>query len=88
MAIRYDVLAGRPKQDGGTFWHRVGTAFEAKDGGMNVYFDSLPLPGSEGKVSVIIRQAKDLREASGTAPRQPARQQQQAPQELDDSIPF
>lgn len=82
MANRYDILAPRTKQDGGTFWHRVGTAFAGRDGGMNLIFDSLPLPDKEGRVSCIVREAKDLRAASGTGQR-PAN-----PNEPSDSIPF
>lgn len=91
MTQRYDVSAPRKKKDGGTYWHRVGSAWQAKDGdGMNVEFDALPLPDAEGRVSVIIRPARDLREASGTPPRQsqaPARGGGRAA-DPEDSIPF
>lgn len=93
MTTRYDVTAPRSKQDGGTFWHRIGTAFEAKEGaGMNVILDSLPLPDKDGRVSFIIRPAKDLREASSVTPAPRARQAAaragggQVP--IDDNIPF
>lgn len=86
MSVRYDCLSPRPNKDGKVFWHKVGTAFESRDGGMQVYLESLPLPDKEGRVSFIIRQAKDLREASGTGSRREAPQRQAA--EIDDTIPF
>lgn len=90
MATRYDVLTARPKRDEGTWWHKIGTAFPGKDGaGMNVVLDSLPLPDKDGRVSFIIREAKDLREASGTAP--PRARQASASMAVDpinDDIPF
>lgn len=94
MAQRYDCLVGRPKNDGGTYWHRIGTAFEGKDGGMNVTLDSLPLQDKEGRCGFIIRAAKDLREASGTPRREPPQQRQAAPNGgsaaavINDDIPF
>ncbi len=58
MASRFDVLAPRKKKDGGTFWHRVGTAWQG-DKGINVVFDSLPLPDAEGRVSVSLFEPRD-----------------------------
>lgn len=90
MNKRHDVLVARPKRDEGTWWHKIGTAFDGKDGGMNVVLDSLPLPDKDGRVSFIIREAKDLREASGTAPRRaPAPQgASMGISPIDDQIPF
>ena len=51
MTKRFDVLSPRPGKDDKTFWHRVGTAWEG-DKGISITFDSLPLPGSDGKVRV------------------------------------
>lgn len=92
MNKRLDVLSPRPKREEGTWWHKIGSAFEGKDGGINVVLDSLPLPDEKGRVSFIIREAKDLREASGTSQRSaPPRQAQYASpanNPIDDSIPF
>lgn len=86
MATRYDILTPRKKynQDG-VWWHKIGTAFEGREGGMNCELDSLPVPDAEGKVKFVIREAKDLRAASGTG------QRQAPPRRADDegdSIPF
>ena len=83
---RYDILAPRPGKNERTFWHRVGTAFEAKDGaGINLIFDSLPIPGSDGTVKAIVRPAKDFSEATDQ-PRTPPRKA--TADGIDDDIPF
>lgn len=48
MSKRYDICAPRPKKDGGTFWARIGTAWEG-DKGIQLVFDALPLPDAEGR---------------------------------------
>lgn len=91
MTKRYDVLAPRKKRDGGTFWHRVGTAFEGEKG-INITFDSLPLPDAEGRVSVSLFEPRERdqsdrphrSEGQGAAPRQANRMDEV----LDDDIPF
>ena len=87
MTKRYDVCSPRPRKDSDKpYWHRVGTAFEGEKG-MNMVFDSLPLPDKEGRVSVFLFEAKEKGEASkpapqAGAPRRPARE------ELQDDVPF
>lgn len=80
MSTRWDVLSPRPKKDGGVFWHRVGTAFQGEKG-INLVFDSLPLPDTEGKVRVSLFEPRQKDSAGNT----PARPRQAA---LDDDIPF
>lgn len=80
MTKRFDVLSPRPGKDDKTFWHRVGTAWEG-DKGISITFDSLPLPGSDGKVRVSLFEPRE-KDASNTA----AKPQRRA--ELDDEIPF
>lgn len=93
MTTRYDILVGRPKQTEGQWWHKIGTAFEGKEGGMNCYLDSLPLPDKDGKVSFIIREAK----AKDDAPRSSAPQVRRTPNSatptngrapINDDVPF
>lgn len=55
---RFDVLTPRKKNDGGTFWHRVGTAWEG-DKGINIVFDSLPMPDADGRCSVSLFEPRD-----------------------------
>ena len=83
MAKRYDVCSPRPRKDSDKpFWHRVGTAWEG-DKGINITFDSLPLPDKEGRVSVALFEPreKQTREPQASAQR-PQRE------EMDDQIPF
>ena len=68
---RWDVMSPRKKKDGGTYWHKVGTAFQGSKG-VNIIFDSLPLPDAEGRVAVSLfepreRQAPPASQQSGTA---------------------
>lgn len=44
---RYDVCVPRPKKDGGTYWHKIGAAFDSEKGGFSIEFDSLPAPSAE-----------------------------------------
>jgi hypothetical protein len=63
VANRYDVLSPRPKKGSDKpFWHRVGTAWEG-DRGINIVFDSLPLPDAEGRVSVSLFEPRDNQQA-------------------------
>lgn len=69
---RYDLLSPRPKKDGGTSWHKVGAAFPRDKGGFSLVFDSLPLPDKEGRVSLMMWEAKqrdDGRQQGGQAQR-------------------
>ena len=48
MNKRYDICTPRKGKDDKTFWTRIGTAFEG-DKGIQLIFDALPLPDSEGR---------------------------------------
>lgn len=59
MTKRFDVCSPRPRKDSDKpYWHRVGTAFEGEKG-MNLVFDSLPLPDKDGRVSVFLFEPKE-----------------------------
>lgn len=82
MAKRFDVCSPRPRKDSDKpYWHRVGTAFQ-NDKGVNITFDSLPLPDKEGRVSVFLFEAKDKGASSNAATTSRGRD------EIDDQIPF
>lgn len=87
MAKRFDVAAPRPKKDGGTFWARVGTAWQNDNGSIQVIFDALPLPDSEGRCVVNLFEPRDDRARSAGNDRADARQRADAFDE-DASIPF
>lgn len=83
MNKRYDVVTPRKKQDGGTWWHRVGIAFDG-DKGITLFMDSLPLPDAEGRTVLKLFEPREKPQAarSGSG----SRSDPQAP--LDDDIPF
>jgi hypothetical protein len=85
MTKRWDVCSARPKKDGTTFWHRVGTAFEGAKG-IGVVFDSLPLPDKEGRVSVQLFEPRE----KGATYQPPARTapKPSTSDDMDDFIPF
>lgn len=89
MSKRFDVLSPRAKKDGGTYWHRVGTAFEG-DKGISIEFSSLPLPDKEGKVRVSLFEPKERGETPDRVPsRTPSRRPAIAGgDDMDDEIPF
>lgn len=93
MSKRYDVCSPRPRKDSDKpYWHRVGTAFEG-DKGINIVFDSLPLPDKEGRVSVALFEAKDKdhRQSQATSKPQASgarRQSAEMQDDMNDSIPF
>jgi hypothetical protein len=58
MTKRYDVMAPRAKKDGGTFWVRIGTAFDGEKG-IGIEFDALPLPDKDGRVSVRLFEPRE-----------------------------
>lgn len=92
MTKRYDVMAPRPgREEGKTFWHRVGTAFESEKG-IGIIFDSLPIPDKDGRVSVRLFEPRqkqererpdDIQPPGGNAPRQ-----RLGAQQFNDDIPF
>jgi hypothetical protein len=75
MTTRWDVSSPRKRKDGGTFWIRVGTAWQGEKG-INITFDALPLPDETGRVSVSLFEP---REKQATA---------MPPTDLDDEIGF
>ncbi|TWI32779.1 hypothetical protein [Paracoccus sulfuroxidans] len=54
MADRYNLISPRPRKDGKTHWHTIGSAFPRDKGGFSLIFDSLPLPDAEGRVTVLM----------------------------------
>jgi hypothetical protein len=48
MATRFDICTPRPKKDGGSYWVKIGSAWQG-DKGIQLVFDALPIPDSEGR---------------------------------------
>ena len=88
--VYYDVLSPRPtREEGKTFFHKIGRMQETSTGeGFMVYLDSLPIPGADGSVKMLVRQARPREEY---VPRQPAAAPAAPPPQpelIDDDIPF
>jgi hypothetical protein len=82
MSNRFDICTPRPKKDGGTYWTKIGTAWQG-DKGIQLVFDALPLPDKEGRV---VANLFEPRESNGAGQRQQAANSHDA--DLDDSVPF
>lgn len=65
MSERKDICAPRKKNDGGTYWTKIGTAWFNDKGGIQLVFDALPLPDSEGRV---VANLFDPKPRDGAAP--------------------
>jgi len=86
MANRFDICTPRKKKDGGTYWVKIGTAWEG-DRGIQLVFDALPLPDAEGRCVANLFEPK----ARDGAPANTSHTTQHSPRnaaDLDDDIPF
>lgn len=83
MSNRKDICTPRKKSDGGTYWVKIGTAWE-NEKGIQLVFDALPIPDAEGRCVANLFEPKPR---DGAAPRQ---QQQSSSgfDALDDDIAF
>ena len=94
---KYGVYVPKDKNDGGTFWHRIGAGWDAQSGnGISLELMSLPTPNRDGKVVINVfefkedfekaRQERDHQEkdAMGLGRPQPAA----FDTDLDDDVPF
>ena len=88
MSNRKDIMTPRAKKDGGTYWVKIGTAWEGPKG-IQLVFDALPIPDSEGRVVANLFEPRDNSGASrdqqhranlGSGPR--------VSDDLSDEIPF
>ena len=83
MSKRFDICTPRKGKDDKTFWTRIGTAWEG-DKGIQLVFDALPLPDSEGRCVANLFEPRE--KAVADAPRQP--QTATASFDIDDEVPF
>lgn len=77
---RWDICAPRKGKDK-TYWTRIGTAFDG-DKGIQLVFDALPLPDSEGRCVANLFEPKAREDAPRQQQRQPMRD------DLDDDVAF
>ena len=86
MAKRYDISTPRPKKDGGSYWVKIGSAWEG-DKGIQLVFDALPIPDSEGRCVANLFEPRQ-REQSAQNDRQDAGQRSGGWDDDGDRIPF
>ena len=59
MSNRWDLCQAKPGKNGKTYWNKVATMFEGKEGKFNIEFDALPIPvaeqDQEGSISIRTR---------------------------------
>lgn len=67
MSKRYDICTPRPKKDGGTYWVKIGSAWEG-DKGIQLVFDALPIPDAEGRCAANLFEPRDRAQASNPPP--------------------
>ena len=67
---RYDLLSPRKGKDDKTRWFKIGAAFPRNKGGFQLVFDALPLPDAEGRVSLMMWEARDRDEPRSDPARQ------------------
>ena len=79
---RYNLISPRPRKDGKTHWHNIGSAFTRDQGGFSLVFDSLPLPDEKGQVRLL------MTEPLPRDGERPARQEQPQVDLGSDEIPF
>jgi hypothetical protein len=69
MSTRFDICTPRKGRDDKTYWTRIGTAWQ-NDKGIQLVFDALPIPDSEGRVVANLFEPKP-RENTQPGQRQP-----------------
>jgi len=87
MATRYDIMTPRKGRDDKTRWTRIGTAFQNDRGGIQLVFDALPIPDSEGRVVASLFEPRD-RDAAPRGNQGGGGWHGKAPADDEDSIPF
>lgn len=83
MSKRFDICTPRKGRDDKTYWTKIGTAWQS-DKGIQLVFEALPLPDSEGRCVANLFEPKARDEAPRSAGNGGSRQ----PEPLDDDIPF
>ena len=88
MGKRFDVCTPRPKtnrqgESDGTWWHRVGNAYQNDKGLITIYLDSVPVPDQDkdNKIVMMLFEPKEKSDAKSSASRTTSRTD-------DDEIPF
>jgi hypothetical protein len=84
MSKRMNIATPRKAKDGKTFWTNIGTAWFNDNGGIQLVFDALPIPDSEGRVVANLFEPRERSDA----PLNNRTGQVTGRVELDDNVPF
>ena len=84
---RFDVCTPRLKRDGGTYWVKIGSAWEG-DKGTQVIFDALPIPDADGRCAVNLFEPKPRDGAERDKQHRSRLGSGPHADNLDDNIPF
>jgi len=87
MSNRFDICTPRQKKDGGTYWVKIGTAWQ-NDKGIQLVFDALPLPDSEGRCVANLFEPKQDGARQTPTPQRGAHGNSRQRNDLDDEVPF
>lgn len=83
MMAHFDLVSPRKGRDDKTRWHKVGAAFPRDKGGFQLVFDSLPLPDSDGRVTLMMWEAEQKDRTQDRAQDRTGNAR-----DMDDDIPF
>ena len=89
-STRFDICTPRKGKDDKTYWTKIGTAWQG-DKGIQLVFDALPLPDSEGRCVANLFEPKPRDGAGQSNGRQQSNQSDSrgnSRDDLDDDIPF
>jgi hypothetical protein len=78
VSTRKDICVPRKKKDGGTYWVKIGTAWE-NDGKTQLVFDALPIADGEGRCVANLFEPRDNTQRPPTRQTQPAYDDAEAP---------
>ena len=92
MSTRKDICTPRKKKDGGTYWVKIGTAWEG-DKGIQLVFDALPIPDDQGRVVANLFEPREKQNGARTGPAyalpaDPTRRRDGSFEQYDDDPPF
>ena len=72
MSKRMNIATPRKAKDGKTFWTNIGTAWFNDNGGIQLVFDALPIPDSEGRVVANLFEPRERNDGNTRTVRQTA----------------
>ncbi len=65
--MRYDIISPR-ERNGKTYWQKIGAGFPRDNNGYSLVFDALPLPDKDGRVNMLMVEAKPREDGPAEKP--------------------